>query len=205
MKKLLIITTIALGGFALVYGLKDATGNTASPDIIPSLNDWPEAARIAAANMQEKYGNPDEVTDNMLIWNNNGEWIKTIVHKKEIAHDFPKPHTDVLEQCINYKTPLDKYNELAMYDGSITVSRTKGTLSSCCDLEAMNILALNLAYEVITGNKSAEQARLAYGEFALAYMKKEKPEYTQRLNFATDQLAPDSDKSLDIMKNLAGK
>jgi len=205
MKKLLIITTIVVAGFALVYGLKNASGNTAAPDIIPSLNDWPETSRIAAANMQEKYGNPDEVTDNMLIWNENGEWLKTIVHKKEIAHDFPKPHTDVLEQCINFKTPLEKYNELAMYDGSITVNRTKGTLSSCCDLEAMNILALNLAHDIIKGDKSAEQARLVYGEIALSYIKKEKPEYTQGLNFSNDHFAPDSDKSLDIMKNLAGK
>lgn len=212
MKKILILTTIVVAVIGFIYGFSHAFKSTGSStvstaaivDIIPSLKDWPEASQKAATNMQEKYGNPNEVTDEMLIWNENGEWLKTILYKKEMAHDFPKSHTDVLEQWINCKVPLDKYNELATYDGSITVNRTNGTISCRCDLEAMNTLALNLAYDIIKGDKSAEQARLAYGDIALAYMKKEKPAYTQGLNFANDKFAPDSDKELDIMKNLAG-
>ena len=30
-------------------------------------------------------------------------WVKTYIK------DFPKPHTDLLEQFINYKTPLVKF------------------------------------------------------------------------------------------------
>lgn len=214
MKKSLIITTIIIAAIGLVYGLTSELGSSDSffvssaiptVDDIPNLKGWPEASQRAAFNMQEKYGEPDEVTDDMLIWNNNGVWLRTIVYRQEMNHDFPKSHTDVLEQWVNFKTPLDKYNELATYNGSITANRTNGTISSRCDLEALNFLALNLAYDVIKGTKSAEQARLAYGEIALSYMKKEKPAYTQSLNFAGDPFAPDADTQLDIMKGLTGK
>ena len=46
-------------------------------------------------------------------------WVKTYIK------DFPKPHTDLLEQFINYKTPLDKFDELAKYYGSVIVKKTK--------------------------------------------------------------------------------
>ncbi len=51
-------------------------------------------------------------------------------------------HTDLLEQFIDYKVPLDKYDDLAKFDGSVGVNRTKGELSARCDAEAHNLLAL---------------------------------------------------------------
>ena len=32
-----------------------------------------------------------------------------------MPHTFPKPHTDLLEQFIDYRVPVDKYDELAAY------------------------------------------------------------------------------------------
>ncbi|MEX2153654.1 MAG: hypothetical protein WD825_09970 [Gemmatimonadaceae bacterium] len=58
-----------------------------------------------------------------------------------MPHSFPKPHTDLLEQFIDYRVPVDKYDELAAYDGSVIVERTKGEISARCDKEAMNFLA----------------------------------------------------------------
>ena len=46
-------------------------------------------------------------------------WVKTYIK------DFPKPHTDLLKQFIDYKTPLDKFDELAQYYGSVIVEKTK--------------------------------------------------------------------------------
>lgn len=90
----------------------------------------------------------------------NGPWKRTILYKEEIPHDFPKPHTDLLQQFIDYKTPVDKFDELATYDGSVIVERTKGEISARCDKEEMNFLALNLANDVATGNKTVEEARM---------------------------------------------
>jgi hypothetical protein len=91
-----------------------------------------------------------------------------------------------------------------MYDGSVTVSRTNGTISARCDNEAMNILALNLAYDIINTNKNVNQARSDYGMHAMAFMKGEKPAYTQNLNFNGDKSAPDPDQPLDMTEEKIG-
>jgi hypothetical protein len=114
--------------------------------------------------MIEKYGQPDEVTAMRLVWHDNGPWKRTIVTKEETDHAFPMPHKDVLEQVIDYRVPTDKVDDLAKYDGSVIVERTKGELSARCDKEEANYLALNLANDVATGKKSPADAREQYAE-----------------------------------------
>jgi hypothetical protein len=31
-----------------------------------------------------------------------------VLYRDEVPHNFPKPHTDVLEQFIDYRVPVDK-------------------------------------------------------------------------------------------------
>jgi len=45
------------------------------------------------------------------------------------------PHKDVLEQFVNRNVPVEKFKELAQYDGSVIVERTKGEISARCDKE----------------------------------------------------------------------
>jgi hypothetical protein len=85
---------------------------------------------MAVKEQTDLYGKPDEVTPTMVVWHNKGPWKKTVISKMESKHDFPKAHMDCMEQCINYKVPLDKYDELAHFDGSVTVDRTQGTLAA---------------------------------------------------------------------------
>jgi hypothetical protein len=167
------------------------------------LKNWPMASQMAAKEQMEKYGKPDEMTPTMLVWHNNGAWQKTMISSMESKHDFPKAHTDVMEQCISYKVPLDKYDELAMFDGSVTVDRTQGTIAARCDKEENNLLALNLAHDVITGKKSVEEAREAYGKIVSDAMKGMKSDYMKKLMFSADASAPDADMttiSMDKMK-----
>jgi len=166
----------------------------------PDLKSWPEASQKAAKEMMDKYGKPDETTQSMLIWNKNGQWLKTVVYKDEMKHLFPMAHTDVLEQWMNYQVPLELYGEIAKYDGSVTINRTNGTISARCDNEGMNILALNLAADIAGKVKSVEQARTDYGKFAMEFKNGGKPDYTQKLKFNNDKAAPDPDKPLDAMK-----
>jgi hypothetical protein len=120
----------------------------------------------------------------MLTWFNNGPWKRTIVYKEEVRHDFPKPHTDFVEQFIDYRVPTDKFDELAAYDGSVIVERTKGEISARCDKEEMNLLALNLSHDIVRGTKSVDQARQFYADTAVAAMKGEKPAYITALQFS---------------------
>jgi hypothetical protein len=147
------------------------------------IQDWPDTAKKSAEAMLDKYGEPDEHTKSMLIWENTGPFTHTIVYKEEIQHDFPMPHKDVLEQIVHYDVPVDKYDELAEFDGSVIVERTRGTMAARCDKEAANILALNLANDVIKGNKTVDEARQFYGDAMMKMLQGEKVEYLKQLTF----------------------
>ena len=168
----------ALFLFAMTFGY---AAMAQEADVI--IQDWPNTAQKAAKAMMEKYGDPDEKTESMLIWENTGPFTHTIVYKKEIQHDFPMPHKDVLEQIINYDVPTDKYDDLAEYDGSVIVERTRGTMAARCDKEGANYLALNLANDVIHGAKSVEEARQFYADAILKMLKGENVPYMQKLTF----------------------
>ena len=147
------------------------------------IAEWPAKPKEIASAMIEKYGQPDASTDRFLIWYDNGPWKKTIAGREEIPHDFPMPHTDILEQFIDYRVPVDKYDDLAEYDGSVMTERTKGVLSARCDKEEMNFLALNLAHDIITGKKSVQEARDFYVTTVKAFKDGVKDPYTQGLQF----------------------
>ena len=147
------------------------------------IDEWPAVPKSVAQKMIERYGEPDEATPSRLIWFNNGPWKRTIVYRDEVPHNFPKPHTDVLEQFIDYRVPPDKADELAAFDGSVVPERTKGEVSARCDMEEMNYLALNLMHDIVTGRRSVEEARKHYAETATAFMMNRPAPYTEGLKF----------------------
>lgn len=151
--------------------------------VLQSIRDWPDKSQDAAKFMIDKYGVPNEQTPTTLVWYATGPWKRTILYKEEIPHSFPKPHTDLLEQFIDYRVPTDKYDDLAAYDGSVIVERTKGEISARCDKEAMNFLALNLANDIVMGRRTVEQARQEYGRQVTAFMNNRAESYTLGLTF----------------------
>jgi len=84
------------------------------------------------------------------------------VSRDPADHNFPTPHPDLLEQFINYKVRVEKFDDMAAYDGSDILERRKGEMSARCDLEGANFLAINLANDVATGKRNTEQARAYY-------------------------------------------
>lgn len=167
---------------------------------------WKEKPREVAQKMIEKYGEPHEVSANRVIWHRNGPWKFTEIVNEEIDHHFPKPHKDVMRQGIAFDVPVAKFNDLAAYDGSVIVERTKGELSARCDKEEMNFLAINLANDVITGKLSVEDARKQYAQTAAQFMKGERPPYTTGLQFTrpvSDKAGdPDKPMLMEAMKGL---
>jgi hypothetical protein len=158
-------------------------GSGGAPVGALELDGWAPASRTAAAEMQAKYGAPDEVTPTMLVWHDNGPWKRTVISREETPHSFPAPHPDVMEQVIDYRVPPELFDELAAYDGSVIVERTKGELSARCDKEGANFLALNLAHEIVTGRRTVEDARRMYAEQIMAMKAGRPAPYTERLLF----------------------
>lgn len=190
-----------VAGATATAALAGAAGHPArahsSEEVQQIIQDWPAAAKKAANKMIEKYGPPAEATESLLMWHNNGPWKRTVVFKEEVDHQFPMPHKDVMEQFINYRVPPEKFDELAQYDGSVIVERTKGEISARCDKEEANFLALNLANDIVKGNKSVEEARQAYADAIKDMMAGNPPEITQGFTFEVSQAdAGDPDQAM---------
>ena len=62
-------------------------------------------------------------------------WKRTELINEEINHDFPLPHKDMLFQTVNLQVPPDKFDEIAAFDGSLVINRTRGEIAAFCDKE----------------------------------------------------------------------
>ncbi len=181
-------TAGALAGGAVAGRFASATGQeAASPVAMTTVDEfvasWPDTPREVAQTVMEQYGPPHEATPSRLIWFDNAPWKRTILYRDIVQHDFPMPHPDLLEQVIDYQAPPEMYDDLALYDGSVIVERTKGEMSARCDKEAMNFLAINLAHDVATGERTVEDARAFYAETAMAFMEGESDPYVEGFVF----------------------
>ncbi len=160
------------------------TVKTAEMNLVETIiANWAPMPKKSAEQTIASYGAPNEAIDSRLIWYNNGPWKRTIVYRDEVLHNFPAPHTDVIEQFIDYQVPPEKFSELAKFDGSVIVERTKGEVSARCDMEAANILALNLMHDIVTGKCDAEKGREIYAETTGKFLMNQPAPYAEELQF----------------------
>lgn len=151
------------------------------------MRGWPRQSVRAAKQMIDTYGKPNEATPSMLIWYENGPWVRTVVHKEAVPHNFPKPHMDVLEQAVPYRVPSDRVDEISEFDGSILIDRTRGEITAHCDSEEMNILALNLAHEIAVNRMTVDAARKKYSQVVAKRILNWPEPLMERLNFRVDR------------------
>lgn len=123
------------------------------------ISHWPGKSRRLAYSLIQTYGAPHEATPSMLIWNYNGPWKRTVIHREGVSHNVPHAHTDILEQTVDAKVDPTLSAEIMRFDGSIIMNRTRGEMTAYCESEHANIFLLNLAYDITLGIKSAEEAR----------------------------------------------
>lgn len=196
-----LVRRVALTGAAAMAALMTAPAATAQQPMSEAqmramLATWPMSSQKAAMDMMQKYGPPQEMTPTMLMWRNNGPWKYTMISNMEIPHNFPVPHPDVMKQAVNYDVPVDKYDEMAAYDGSVILERTKGELAARCDKEGANFLAVNLANDVATGRRSVADARAYYAKAIDTFMKTGTMDrYMRGLTFQPPARAGDPDRS----------
>lgn len=200
----LVTSSCAQGSMQGTAGGDVATDGTTSGTVSGSaganLSAWPAKQRETVMKMMSQYGQPDVMSEQMVAWFDKGPFIKTVITRKEVPHNFPMPHVDYLMQTVGYQVPTDKYDELAEYDGSVVAHRTRGELSAQCDVEAMNLLALNLAHDVATGKRTVQDARAFYAKTAMAFKQGDTSSpYTQGLMFESRPNANDADRPFSGM------
>lgn len=191
--------SLAIAGPVLAHGEVKQEDKPSAQSAIRAqqvIQSWKEQPKKVARMMIEKYGQPQEVTSQRLVWHNNGPWKRTELINEEIDHDFPLPHKDMLKQVISYSVPPDKFDELAAFDGSVIVDRTPGEMAARCDKEGANILALNLANDIVTGKRSVEEARKTYGEQMIAFASGKPAPLVEKLTFQPQQNAAFSDQPI---------
>ncbi len=147
------------------------------------IADWPAMAQLGVRQTIQKHGAPQGVTPEAMIWTDVAPYESIKVTKQVDHHDFPLPHMDYMEHTISYLVPAEKAAELAAFDGSLNYDRTRGLMSARCDLEAHNLLTLNLAHDIIEGKKTAAEAREAFGKIVGEDNAGMNPAYTTKLQF----------------------
>lgn len=152
-------------------------------DAVQKLSSWPAGPRLAGNETIAKYGAPNEITDERMIWHNAGPFKRILLTREAFPHHFPIVHKDYLEHTISYDVPADKADEVLAFDGAVSIYRVGGELSARCDLESNNILTLNLVHEIVEGTKNVEEAREAFGEAVIARTNAESPAITTELQF----------------------
>ncbi len=172
-----------------------AARDSAPAPVTAVMAGWPAKQQETATLMISKYGQPSVVGDRMLAWYGTGPFVHTILARDGVPHNFPMPHVDYLTQTVKHRVPADRLDDLFEYDGSVWYHRTRGELSAQCDVEEMNYLALNLAHDVVTGKRSAADARAFYARTAMAFKQGDKSSpYVRGLIFAQEPNAPDPDR-----------
>jgi hypothetical protein len=170
---------------------------------------WPGAQKNVAGQMLEKYGPPNEATPTKLFWYGNGPWKRTVLTSDSVTHNWPTVHSDFLTQVIDYRVPPEMFGDIARFDGSIIVDRTRGEVSARCDSEAANVLGMNMVHEIVTGKRSTEQAREISEQSTVAYNLGREAPYAERLLFEVPEGGTeDLDESAisgPIIKHTAGK
>jgi hypothetical protein len=151
-----------------------------------TVSRWPEASRGTAMEMIGKYGAPDGITRDVIYWKNRGGWLEIKVRKTGALHNFPLPHEDVIEQVVAYEVPPGRYDDIAVFNGSVLPDRTRGTISARCRSEAMNYAALNIAHDLITKGLSVEAARESLAAIARGHAEGKKHRYTEGLHFIAE-------------------
>ncbi|MEJ0037005.1 MAG: hypothetical protein WDO68_13150 [Gammaproteobacteria bacterium] len=172
-----------------------------------NLAGWPDATRRLGAQLMTKYGAPAEVTPRQVTWISSGQWARTTLYKDGVAHNFASPHRNVLEQAVLYKVPVDKLVPLAQFNRSLVVDLARGELVSNADSEEINFLTVNVADDVIKGERTGEEARIYFAQLVRAKMIKEPERELQKLKFTPAKSAKetaDPDEVAPLIRHMNG-
>ncbi len=211
-KIFMVFLTLSLGSCAVFKKNEPLTGNARNPvstdvqvvDVNKKAHDravaltsgWPVSSVTAAKEMVVRYGEPSEVTRDALIWKNVPVFKRIIVHREVYSNRFPLLHQTPLEHVVNYDAKDSKIDEVWRYGGSLVFDRTRGEVSVSGENEAMNILSLNLAHNIMQGKMSPEKARIENGKETMNFLNGNKSVMTQTLMFGNQINTTDAGESI---------
>lgn len=122
------------------------------------VNRWQEPSAVAGRQLLDEYGTPDDVSPRRLTWNHRGAWKRTEVWNRKPVYLSPIDLA-VMKQTVDYQLTSQQAGELLAFSDGLEIDLTRGELSSRSSREDINYLTLNLADEIIRGDKTVAQAQ----------------------------------------------
>jgi hypothetical protein len=140
----LIVAASGCGGFA------------SSPH--PYGSEW---STLSLNRMVDKYGAPDRIESKRVVWLDKGPWKRIAVWDGMDNYD-KSAAAGYIEQTVAYLVPPDRRDAVDDFRGRVAVSADGSELSARSTSEARNLLALNLADEIIRGVRTPGEAKSFY-------------------------------------------
>ena len=124
-----------------------------------TIASWPGFSGISAAIMIDEYGPPDRIEADRLVWNDKGFCKRLIAWN---VKPYAGTGAEDIESIVAYPVPPESRAALAQFSSQLQVAVNGTELSARSTTPNLNFLLLNLAHEVIAGNKTPAQAREFY-------------------------------------------
>jgi len=133
---------------------------------VESLQGWEhDDAKEYAIKLIKKFGEPDEVTENMLLWNNiESPFQTTYIKDESIPHEFPASHRDYVYSTMEIDVPADMLDTLGHVTGSIIYDGLKKEVTARCGDLYANAATLGFVKDMVDGKVSTdfEEAKKEY-------------------------------------------
>ncbi|MCX5796813.1 MAG: hypothetical protein NTY77_15065 [Elusimicrobia bacterium] len=144
---------------------------------------WYTYSEVMALQLIEEYGAPDRIEPDRLTWDHRGPWDKIAVWNAEDYYYSGTMGPDNLEQTLAYEVPADKRKALAAFSAKLKVSKDGKEITVRGNDEALNLLALNLAHELVRGVRDPDDARSFYDRTYRLSLAGKSSDYMERLLF----------------------
>ena len=129
-----------------------------------SIQKWVhEDAQEYALELIERYGEPDVVTDKMVLWEEGiSRFDKTYVLDESIEHCCPKPHRDYVYSTMTIDVPQELMEPIAEASESIIVDQLKNKVTArCADITA-NAITLGFVQKLVEGKIDPKDSKKEY-------------------------------------------
>jgi len=152
---------------------------------------WPAYSYRLARRMIARYGLPVDFTEDRVVWRDNGPWKRTVVYRSPPTDGLFRKTRGRLEQSVRYEFPKDRTAALTEFDRTIEADEKEGLLTARTDDETSNLLALNLADEVLRGRRTPKDAAEFRAKTARLRDSGKSAPYLERLLFVANPESPD--------------
>lgn len=154
------VALLVLGAARAASGAGGWSDRVSVPKPAEKLIDgWPSRSRSAARITMARYGMPDEVGEDAMVWRANGPWKRTTVHRRAWLRYAFGAEPDCVENTVAYEVPTRSLEDLSRFDGRVTADPARAELSSRAGNESVNYLILNLADEIVNGKRTVAEAK----------------------------------------------